>query len=159
MKSDFRTGLSHTSTAYKYLNSIAKHFAPFLPNTCIYSAHRVNVISLLGPELDRLVLDQLPMPYKISERSLHPDENFLIECLLEPHKPFVLLMRDFWPTGAWPDNVLWHLDFQHDLDKLGIKIIHSWSKGWLNEPNQEIRRVRDEILHFVGSSFTGLHTV
>lgn len=159
MESDFRTGLSHTSTAYKYLNSIAKHFAPFLPNTCIYSAHRVNVISLLGPELDRLVLDQLPMPYKISERSLHPDENFLIECLLEPHKPFVLLMRDFWPTGAWPDNVLWHLDFQHDLDKLGIKIIHSWSKGWLNEPNQEIRRVRDEILHFVGSSFTGLHTV
>jgi hypothetical protein len=90
----------------KYLTNIARQFAPFLQDTCIYSAHRVNVISFLGADLDRMVLDQLPMPYKISERSLNPDENFLVETLLEPNKPFVLLVRDYWPTGAWPENSL-----------------------------------------------------
>ena len=110
------------------------------------------MISLLGSELDRLVLDQLPMPYKISERSLNPDENFLVESLLEHNKPFVLLVRDLWPTGAWPQNSLWHLQFKQDIETIGIKVIHSWSKGWLMEPDAEVKRVRDEILHFVGSS-------
>lgn len=157
MMTEFRIGQSRTSTALKYLTNIARQFSPFLSQTCIYSAHRVNVISLLGPELDRLVLDQLPMPYKISEQSLNPDENFLIETLLEPNKPIVLLVRDYWPTGAWPENALWHLQFQEDLEKVGIKVIHSWSKGWLNEAEPEIRRIRDEILQYVGSSFTGIH--
>ena len=97
------------------------------------------------------------MPYKISERSLNPDENFLIESLLEPNKPFVMLVRDYWPTGAWPENSLWHLQFLDDLEKIGIKVIHSWSKGWLNEAEEEVRRVRDEILQYVGTSFTGIH--
>jgi hypothetical protein len=114
-----------------------------------------NVISLLGADLDRLVLDQLPMPYKISERSLNPDENFLVESLLEPNKPFVLLVRDFWATGAWPENSLWHIQFKDDMESLGIKVIHSWSKGWLMESGTEVKRVRDEILEYVGSSYTG----
>ena len=129
MMTEFRLGQNRNSAALKYLANIARQFAPFLSSTCIYSAHRVNVISFLGADLDRMVLDQLPMPYKISEQSLNPDENFLIESLLEPNKPFVLLMRDFWPTGAWPENSLWHLQFQEDLERLGIKIIHSWTKG------------------------------
>ena len=154
MLTDFRLSLNRNSTgSLKYLTNIARQFAPFLHQTCIYSAHRVNVISLLGPELDRLVLDQLPMPYKISERSLHPDENFFVESLLEPNNPFVLLVRDFWPTGAWPENSLWHLQFQEDLEKIGIKVIHSWSKGWLMEAEDEVRRVRDEILQYVGNMF------
>lgn len=156
MQTDFRLSLNRNSSSLKYLTNIAKQFAPFLSSTCIYSAHRVNVISLLGPELDRLVLDQLPMPYKISERSLNPDENFFVESLLEPNNPFVLLVRDYWPTGAWPENSLWHLQFQEDLEKIGIKVIHSWSKGWLMEADDEVRRVRDEILHFVGNTFIGV---
>ena len=151
---EFRLGQNRNSAALKYLANIARQFAPFLSSTCIYSAHRVNVISFLGADLDRMVLDQLPMPYKISEQSLNPDENFLIESLLEPNKPFVLLMRDFWPTGAWPENSLWHLQFQEDLERLGIKIIHSWSNGWLLEPDNEVKRVREEILHYVGESVT-----
>ena len=95
MMTEFRLGQNRNSAALKYLANIARQFAPFLSSTCIYSAHRVNVISFLGADLDRMVLDQLPMPYKISEQSLNPDENFLIESLLEPNKPFVLLMRDF----------------------------------------------------------------
>ncbi len=156
MTIDFILGQSKTSSALKHLTSIAKQFSPFLSSSCIYAAHRVNMISLLGSELDRLVLDQLPMPYKISERSLNPDENFLVETLLEPNKPFVFLVRDFWPLGAWPENCLWHLQFKEDMEALGIKIIHSWSKGWLLEPDQEVKRVRDEILQFVGSSMTGM---
>ncbi len=156
---DFNLQQNRNSSALKYLTLIARQFGPFLDQTCIYAAHRVNVISMLGPELDRLVLDQLPMPYKISERSLHPDENFLIETLLEPNKPFVLLVRDYFPAGAWPVNSLWHLQFQEDLDKVGIKVIHSWSKGWLMESEAEVRRVRDEILQFVGNSFTGMQVV
>ena len=155
MMTDFKLGFNRNSSALKYLTNIAKQFSPFLSHTCIYSAHRVNVISLLGSDLDRLVLDQLPMPYKISERSLTPDETFMIEALLEPNNPFVLLVRDYWPTGAWPVNSLWHLQFQEDLEKLGIKIIHSWSKGWLLDSENEVRRVRDEILQFVGTTFTG----
>jgi hypothetical protein len=157
MMTEFRLGQGRNSTALKYLSNIARQFSSLLPHTCIYSAHRVNVISLLGPELDRLVLDQLPMPYKISERSLNPDENFLIETLLEPNKPFVLLVRDYWPTGAWPENSLWHLQFQEDIEQVGIKVIHSWSKGWLHEAELEVRRVRDEILQYVGTSFTGMY--
>ncbi len=156
MLTDFRLGQSRSSTSLKYLTNLARQYSPFLSQSCIYSAHRVNVISLLGPELDRLVLDQLPMHYKISERSLNPDENFLVEALLEPNKPFVLLMRDFWPTGEWPENSLWHLQFKEDIETFGIKIINSWSKGWLMEPDLEVKRVRDEILQFVGSSFTGI---
>ena len=95
------------------------------------------------------------MPYKISERSLNPDENFFVESLLEPNNPFVLLVRDYWPSGAWPENSLWHLQFQEDLEKIGIKVIYSWSKGWLMESDQEVRRVRDEILQFVGNTFVG----
>ena len=159
MLTDFKLGHSHSSSSLKYLTNLARQFSPLLSQSCIYSAHRVNMISLLGPELDRLVLDQLPMPYKISERSLNPDENFLVESLLEPNKPFVLLVRDFWPTGAWPENSLWNLQFQADLETIGIKIIHSWSKGWLMEPNVEVKRVKDEILQFVGSSFTGIQMV
>jgi hypothetical protein len=156
MSTDVRLGQARTSSTLKHLTQIAKQFGPFLGQTCIYAAHRVNVISLLGQDLDRQVLDQLPMPYKISERSLHPDENFLIESLLEPNNPFVLLLRDFWPQGAWPENSLWHLQFQEDLEKLGIKVIHSWSKGWLLDAGKEVRSVRDDILQHVGSSFTGL---
>lgn len=159
MMTEFRLGQNRNSTALKYLTNIARQFSPFLAQTCIYSAHRVNVISLLGSELDRQVLDQLPMPYKISEQSLNPDENFLIETLLDPTKPFVLLVRDYWSTGAWPENSLWHLQFQEDIEKIGIKVIHSWSKGWLNEAELEVRRVRDEILQYVGSSFTGIHAL
>jgi len=157
MLTEFRLAQSRNSTALKYLNNLARQFAPFLGETCIYSAHRVNVISFLGADLDRMVLDQLPMPYKISERSLNPDENFLIEALLEPNKPFVLLVRDYWPTGAWPENSLWHLQFQEDIERAGIKVIHSWSQGWLNEAEVEVGRVRDEILQYVGNSFTGIH--
>jgi hypothetical protein len=157
MLTEYRLGHNRNSGALKYLSNIARQFSPFLSQTCIYSAHRVNVISLLGADLDRLVLDQLPMPYKISERSLNPDENYLIESLLEPNKPFVMLVRDFWPTGAWPENSLWHLKFQEDMERIGIKVIHSWSKGWLNEAELEVRRVRDEILQHVGSAFTGIH--
>jgi hypothetical protein len=159
MMTDFRIGQNKNSNALKYLTNLARQFSPFLAHTCLYSAHRVNVISLLGSDLDRLVLDQLPMPYKISERSLNPDENFFVESLLEPNNPFVLLVRDFWPTGEWPENSLWHLQFQEDIEKLGIKVIHSWSKGWLMESELELRRVRDEILQFVGTTFTGLHVV
>lgn len=156
MLTDFRLTQNRNSSALKYLTNIARQFAPFLSQTCIYSAHRVNVISLLGSELDRLVLDQLPMPYKISERSLNPDENYFVESLLEPNNPFVLMVRDFWPTGEWPQNSLWHLQFQEDLEKVGIKIVHSWSKGWLMESDLEVRRVRDEILQFVGNTFAGV---
>ncbi len=158
MQTTFALSQNRNSSALKYLTNISKQFTPFLSSTCIYAAHRVNVISFLGAELDRLVLDQLPMPYKISERSIKPDENYVVESLLEPNNPFVLLVRDFWPTGAWPDNSLWHLQFQEDLESIGIKIIHSWSKGWLMESDTEIRRVRDEILQHVGTAFTGLHT-
>jgi hypothetical protein len=66
------------------------------------------------------------------------------------------MVRDFWPTGEWPQNSLWHLQFQEDLEKIGIKIIHSWSKGWLMESDNEVRRVRDEILQFVGNTFAGV---
>lgn len=152
METDFRLGQSRTSATLKHLTSIARQFSPFLSSACIYAAHRVNMISLMGPELDRLVLDQLPMPYKISERSLNPDENFLVETLLEPNKPFVLLVRDFWTLGAWPENSLWHLQFLSDLESIGIKIIHSWSKGWLHEPDQEVKRINEEILEFVGTN-------
>ncbi len=155
MVADFRLGQSSNSAALRHVTNIARQFSPFLEQACIYSAHRVNMISLLGAELDRLVLDQLPMPYKISERSLNPDENFLVESLLEPNKPFVLLVRDFWPSGAWPENSLWHLQFKEDMESLGIKVIHSWSKGWLLESAIEVRRVRDEILDYVGTSYTG----
>jgi hypothetical protein len=117
------------------------------------------MISLLGSELDRLILDQLPMPYKISERSLNPDEDFLVETMLEPNKPFVLLVRDFWPMGAWPENSLWHLQFKEDVETVGIKIINSWSKGWLLEPEKEVERLKEEILHYVGTSFTGMQMV
>ncbi len=156
MLTDFRLSQNRNSSALKYLTNIARQFAPFLSQTCIYSAHRVNVISFLGPELDRLVLDTLPMPYKISERSLNPDENYFVESLLEPNNPFVLLVRDFWPTGEWPANSLWHLQFQEDLEKIGIKVIYSWSKGWLMESDVEVQRVRDEILQFVGNTFAGV---
>lgn len=156
MTTEFRLSQNRSSSSLKYITNIARQFSPFLSQTCIYSAHRVNVISLLGAELDRLVLDQLPMPYKISERSLNPDENFFVESLLEPNNPFVLLVRDYWPSGAWPENSLWHLQFQEDLEKIGIKVIHSWSKGWLMESDQEVRRVRDEILQFVGNTFVGV---
>lgn len=156
---DFKLGQSRTSSTLKHLTQIARQFVPFLDKTCIYSAHRVNVISMLGQDLDRQVLDQLPMPYKISEQSLHPDENFLIETLLEPNNPFVLLLRDGWATGSWPENILWHVQFQEDMEKLGIKVIHSWSKGWLFQSESEIREIRDEILHHVGSTFTGIATV
>jgi hypothetical protein len=156
MMTEFRLAQSRNSTALKYMNNLARQFAPFLSETCIYSAHRVNVISFLGADLDRMVLDQLPMPYKISERSLNPDENFLIEALLEPNKPFVLLVRDYWPTGAWPENSLWHLQFQEDIERAGIKVIHSWSQGWLNEAQGEVGRVRDEILQYVGNSYSGI---
>ncbi len=155
MITDFRLGQSSNSAALRHVTNIARQFSPFLDQACIYSAHRVNIISLLGAELDRLVLDQLPMPYKISERSLNPDENFLVEALLEPNKPFVLLVRDFWPSGAWPVNSLWFLQFIDDMESLGIKVIHSWSKGWLMESGTEVRRVRDEILQYVGLTFTG----
>lgn len=154
MMTDYRIGHNHSSSSLKYLTNLAKQFSPFLGNACIYSAHRVNMISVLGSELDRLVLDQLPMPYKISERSLNPDENFLVESLLEHNKPFVLLMRDLWPTGAWPENSLWHLQFKNDIEAIGIKVVHSWSQGWLLEPDAEVKRVRDEILQFVGSAYT-----
>lgn len=156
---EFRLDQRRASSALKYLTQIAKQFGPFLDQTCIYAAHRVNVISMLGKDLDRLVLDKLPMPYKISEHSLCPDENYLIESLLEPNNPFVLLLRDFWPKGAWPANSLWHLQFQAELDRLGIKVIHSWSKGWLLDAGQEVRSVRDDILLHVGSTFTGLQMV
>ncbi len=156
MMTDFRLGQSHSSSSLKYLTNLARQFSPFLSDACIYSAHRVNMISLLGSELDRLVLDKLPMSYKISERSLNPDENFLVESLLEHNKPFVLLVRDLWPTGAWPVNSLWHLKFKEDIETIGIKVIHSWSKGWLMEPDNEVKRVRDEILGFVGASMTGI---
>lgn len=156
---DFKLGQSRTSSTLKHLTQIARQFVPFLDKTCIYTAHRVNVISMLGKDLDRQVLDQLPMPYKISEQSLHPDENFLIETLLEPNNPFVLLLRDGWATGSWPENILWHVQFQEDLDKLGIKVIHSWSSGWLFQADKEIRQIRDEILNHVGSTFTGIATV
>ena len=159
MMTDFKVGQNRTSNSLKHLTNIARHFSPFLSHACIYSAHRVNVISLLGADLDRLVLDQLPMPYKISERSLNPDENFMVESMLEPNKPFVLLLRDFWPVGAWPENSLWHLHFKEDLEQLGIHVIHSWSKGWLLEPDQEVKKVRDEILQFVGSVFAGVQMV
>jgi len=155
MITDFKLGQSSNSAALRHVTNIARQFSPFLDQACIYSAHRVNMISLLGAELDRLVLDQLPMPYKISERSLNPDENFLVEALLEPNKPFVLLVRDFWPSGAWPENSLWQMQFKDDMEALGIKVIHSWSKGWLMESSTEVRRVRDEILEYVGSSYTG----
>ena len=155
MVADFRLGQSSNSAALRHVTNIARQFSPFLEQACIYSAHRVNMISLLGAELDRLVLDQLPMPYKISERSLNPDENFLVEALLEPNKPFVLLVRDFWPSGAWPENSLWFLQFIDDMDSLGIKVIHSWSKGWLMESTIEVQRVKDEILEYVGNSYTG----
>ncbi len=158
MQTAFKLSQNRNSTALKYLTNISKQFTPFLSQTCLYAAHRVNVISFLGAELDRLVLDQLPMPYKISERSIKPDEHFFVESLLEPNNPFVLLVRDFWPTGAWPENSLWHLQFQQDLEQIGIKIIHSWSKGWLMESESEVRRVRDDILQHVGTTFTGLHT-
>ncbi len=158
MQTEFSLSQNRNSAALKYLTNISKQFAPFLSQTCIYAAHRVNVISFLGVELDRQVLDQLPMPYKISERSIKPDENYFVESLLEPNNPFVLLVRDFWPTGAWPDNSLWHLQFQRDLEKIGIMTIHSWSKGWLMESEREVRRVRDDILQHVGTAFTGLHT-
>lgn len=154
MMTDYKLGNSHSSSSLKYITNLARQFSPFLSHACIYSAHRVNMISLLGSELDRLVLDQLPMPYKISERSLNPDENFLVESLLETNKPFVLLVRDLWPTGAWPENSLWHLQFKEDIETLGIKVIHSWSKGWLMEPDNEVKRIRDEILDFVGSAYT-----
>lgn len=156
MLTDFRIGQNRSSSSLKYLSNLAKQFSPFLSKACIYSAHRVNVISMLGAELDRLVLDQLPMPYKISERSLHPDEDFLVETLLEPNKPFVFLVRDFWPTGAWPENSNWCLQFLQDVEKVGIRVVHSWSKGWLMEPDAEVKRVRDEILKFVGTSVTGI---
>ena len=156
MMMDFRLSQNRNSTALKYLTNIAKQFAPFLSHTCIYPAHRVNVFSMLGAELDRQVLDTLPMPYKISERSLNPDENYVVESLLEPNNPFVMLVRDFWPTGEWPVNSLWHLQFQEDLEKVGIKIIHSWSNGWLLEPDTEVRRVRDDILQYVGNTFAGV---
>ena len=155
MIADFKLGQSSNSSALRHVTNLAKQFTPFLEQACIYSAHRVNVISLLGADLDRLVLDQLPMPYKISERSLNPDENFLVESLLEPNKPFVILVRDFWATGAWPENSLWHIQFKEDMESLGIKVIHSWSKGWLMESGTEVKRVRDEILEYVGSSYTG----
>ncbi|HUR30323.1 MAG TPA: hypothetical protein VMZ69_02760 [Saprospiraceae bacterium] len=154
MLTDFRLGQNRSSSSLKYITNLVRQFSPFLSSSCVYSAQRVNMISLLGSELDRLVLDQLPMPYKISERSLNPDENFLVESLLEPNKPFVLLVRDFWPTGAWPENSLWNLQFKEDLDNFGIKVIHSWSKGWLMEPDIEMKRVKDEILEFVGNSYT-----
>ncbi|HJW30767.1 MAG TPA: hypothetical protein VJ508_16145, partial [Saprospiraceae bacterium] len=157
MLTDWKLGQSRNTNALKYLSNLARQFVPFLSQTCIYSAHRVNVISFLGADLDRLVLDQLPMPYKISELSLSPDENFLIETLLEPNKPTVLLVRDYWPTGAWPENSLWHLQFQEDIEHAGIKVIHSWSKGWLNEADSEVSRVRDEILQYVGTSFAGIN--
>lgn len=156
MMTEFRIAQSRNSTALKYVHNLARQFAPFLADTCIYSAHRVNVISFLGADLDRMVLDQLPMPYKISERSLNPDENFLVETLLEPNKPFVLLVRDYWPNGAWPENGLWHLQFQEDIERAGIKVIHSWSQGWLNEAAIEVSRVRDEILQYVGNSYVGM---
>lgn len=159
MLPDFKLNQSRSTTSLKYLNNISRQFSPFLSHACIYSAQRVNMISLLGAELDRLVLDQLPMPYKISERSLNPDEDFLVESLLEPNKPFVLLVRDFWTTGAWPENSLWQLQFKEDLEAIGIKVIYSWSKGWLLEPDKEMRRVKDDILQFVGSTFTGLQMV
>ena len=159
MLTEFRLSQNRNSTALKYLTNIARQFAPFLSRTSIYPAHRVNVISLLGPELDRQVLDQLPMPYKISEQSLNPDENYLIETLLEPNNPFVLLVRDFWPTGEWPVNSLWHLQFQEDLEKIGIKVINSWSKGWLLESDAESRRMRDDILQYVGNTFAGVTMV
>jgi len=155
MITDFKLGQSSNSAALRHVTNLARQFSPFLEQACIYSAHRVNMISLLGAELDRLVLDQLPMPYKISERSLNPDENYLVEALLEPNKPFVLLVRDFWPSGAWPDNSLWHIQFKDDMESLGIKVIHSWSKGWLLESKTEVNRVKDEILDYVGSSYTG----
>jgi hypothetical protein len=159
MITDFKLGQSSNSAALRHVTNIARQFSPFLDQACIYSAHRVNVISLLGAELDRLVLDQLPMPYKISERSLNPDENYLVESLLEPNKPFVLLLRDFWLSGAWPENSLWQMRFKEDMEALGIKVIHSWSKGWLMEYTTEVRRIRDEILEFVGSSYTGMQMV
>ncbi|MEP6647639.1 MAG: hypothetical protein ABJC12_11180, partial [Saprospiraceae bacterium] len=155
MIADFKLGQSSNSAALRHVTSLARQFSPFLENACIYSAHRVNMISLLGAELDRLVLDQLPMPYKISERSLNPDENYLVEALLEPNKPFVLLVRDFWPSGTWPENSLWHLQFKEDMESLGIKVIHSWSKGWLLESSAEVKRVKDDILDYVGTSYTG----
>ena len=155
MITDFKLGQSSNSSALRHVTNIARQFSPFLEQACIYSAHRVNVISMLGAELDRLVLDQLPMPYKISEQSLNPDENFLVEALLEPNKPFVLLLRDFWPTGAWPENSLWQIHFKNDMEALGIKVIHSWSKGWLLESGLEVKRIKDEILEYVGSSYTG----
>lgn len=159
MITDFKIGQNRSTTALKYLSNIARQFSPFLNTCCIYSAHRVSIISLLGAELDRLVLDQLPMPYKISERSLNPDENFMVEALLEANKPFVLLLRDLWPEGAWPNNCLWHVQFKADLENIGIRIIHSWSKGWLMEPDAEVTRIREEILQHVGLTFTGLQTV
>lgn len=159
MMKEYKLTMGRNSSSMRYLTNIAKQLSPFLSHTCIYTANRVSVISLLGAELDRLVLDQLPMPYKISERSLNPDENFLVETLLEPNKPFVLLVRDFWPEGAWPENSLWQLQFKEDLETIGIKIIHSWSNGWLLEPNDEVDRIKDEILHFVGSTFTGMQMV
>ncbi|MEO6132740.1 MAG: hypothetical protein ABIQ02_12905, partial [Saprospiraceae bacterium] len=155
MITDFRLGQSSNSAALRHVTNLARQFSPFLEKACIYSAHRVNMISLLGSELDRLVLDQLPMPYKISERSLNPDENYLVESLLEPNKPFVLLVRDFWPSGGWPENSLWHLQFKEDMESLGIKVIHSWSKGWLLESAKEVNRVKEEILDYVGTSYTG----
>ncbi|MEP6795217.1 MAG: hypothetical protein ABJB16_12880 [Saprospiraceae bacterium] len=155
MITDFKLGQSSNSAALRHVTNLARQFSPFLEQACIYSAHRVNMISLLGAELDRLVLDQLPMPYKISERSLNPDENYLVEALLEPNKPFVLLVRDFWPSGAWPDNSLWHIQFKDDMESLGIKVIHSWSKGWLLESSAEVKRVKDDILDYVGTSYTG----
>ncbi|MBK9984106.1 MAG: hypothetical protein IPP15_17345 [Saprospiraceae bacterium] len=155
MITDFKLGQSSNGAALRHVTNLARQFSPFLEQACIYSAHRVNMISLLGAELDRLVLDQLPMPYKISERSLNPDENYLVEALLEPNKPFVLLVRDFWPSGAWPDNSLWHIQFKDDMESLGIKVIHSWSKGWLLESSAEVKRVKDDILDYVGTSYTG----
>jgi hypothetical protein len=159
MMKEFKLGTGRTSAALRYLTNIARQFSPFLPHSCIYTANRVSMISLLGSELDRLILDQLPMPYKISERSLNPDEDFLVETMLEPHKPFVLLVRDFWPMGAWPENSLWHLQFKEDVETVGIKIINSWSKGWLLEPEKEVERLKEEILHYVGTSFTGMQMV
>ena len=138
MQADFNWQNVASSDKLPKLKRLASQFKPVIKHMRIYNAKQVQIFSFMGPKLDSWILDRLGMPYKVTDETIAPTTDTIVENLLDNRKPIILLYRDQIPVTTSPETFLWQNEFIETLEKCGILIHESLTDNWIKNGHEQV---------------------
>ena len=110
-----------------------------------YNARNIQVLSFMGATIDKQVLEQLQVPYKMIGTDGTISTEQLTEALLDTRKPMVLLTRDGILGYTYKGAMFWQSSLCQFVNTCGVPVINTWSANWKSDAKGQF----EQIMHMI----------